>query len=185
MIIKIFNKEIFKVLTIFSVSPGSRFRRAEFKEKTFLNNVVLDNTLNDLIKTRIIKKEKKLYFLNFENEYTQSILSVISKQYKYLKEIPLKIYFTLIDFTSEIKQNNEEIFLFGSYSKLIYKENSDIDIAIIGKNPNKEIIKKIITKLEKKYKVIIEVHYFDKEKFYKNKTDPLVKDILRNGIRLI
>jgi len=30
----------------------------------------------------------------------------------------------------------------------------------------------------------IEIHYF-KTNFYKNKKDPLVKDILRNGVKLL
>ena len=31
----------------------------------------------------------------------------------------------------------------------------------------------------------IEIHYFSKNEFYKNKKDPLIKDILKNGVRVI
>ena len=49
MITDIFNKDIVKILTLFSVSLGSKFTRNEIKEKTMLNNVPLDNALNILL----------------------------------------------------------------------------------------------------------------------------------------
>ena len=73
-------------------------------------------------------------------------------------------------------------YLFGSYSKLIYKDTSDIDIALLD---SMEKYSKIIGKLERKYGKRIEAHYFEKKEFYRNKKDPLVKDILKNGIRLV
>jgi len=185
MISLLFDKDMFKILTVFSLSPGSKFRRKEFKEKTKLNNIPLDNALSKLNKINILKKEKRLYSINFENINIKSILEIISKQYKYLKEIPLNVYFLLIDLISEIKLIKAEIYLFGSYSKLIYKENSDIDIALLDNNLEKETINKFIKKLEKKYNKNIELHIFNKTEFYKNKNDPLVKDIIKNGIRLL
>lgn len=77
------------------------------------------------------------------------------------------------------------MYLFGSYSKLIYNENSDVDIALVITSINEDIINKIVNKLEKKYDKKIELHIFDKQKFYKNKKDPLIKDIVKNGVRLI
>ena len=79
------------------------------------------------------------------------------------------------------------MYLFGSYAKIIYKKNSDIDLAIISDKINekdkKEINKRIKT-IESRFQKTIEIHYF-KTNFYKNKSDPLVKDILKNGIKLI
>ena len=74
--------------------------------------------------------------------------------------------------------------MFGSYAKLIFRENSDVDIAIVSDVVDKRKIKKTIRKLEKEYKKKIEIHFFTK-KFYNNKRDPLVKDILQHGIKLI
>lgn len=184
MINLVFDKDIFKILTVFSISPGSRFRRNELKEKLILNNIPLDNALLKLIKQNLIKQEKKLYSINFENSDIKLILEAINKQYKFLKEIPLNVYFLLIDLISNIKLIKSEIYLFGSYSKLIYKEDSDIDIAILDKSFKKESINQFINKLEKKYKKEIQLHIFDKKEFYKNKKDPLVKDIIKNGVRL-
>ncbi|MEW6408449.1 MAG: nucleotidyltransferase domain-containing protein, partial [Patescibacteria group bacterium] len=101
-------------------------------------------------------------------------------------EIPLNVYFLLMDLISDIKLIKTEVYLFGSYSKLIYREDSDIDIAILNNNSfKKELINKFIKKLEKKYNKKIELHFFNKSEFYKNKKDPLIKDIIRNGIKLL
>jgi len=39
-------------------------------------------------------------------------------------------------------------------------------------------------KLERAYKKHVEIHYFDKKDFYRNKKDPLVRSILKDGVRL-
>ena len=87
---------------------------------------------------------------------------------------------------SELKLfKNCELYLFGSYSKLIYKDTSDIDIAVLTpKEFKKNMINKIIKRLENKYKKNIELHFFERDRFYKNKKDPLVKDIIKNGVKL-
>ena len=129
MITLIFNKDILKILTIFSVSPGSNFKRNELKDKTILNNVVLDSCLSKLISSNVIIKNKKIYSVNFENDNSMQLLKLMLKSYKYLKEIPFDVYFLLIDLIDYSSNLKSDIYLFGSYSKLIYKENSDIDIA--------------------------------------------------------
>lgn len=188
MIYQIFNKDLLKVLTIFSLSPGSKFYRNELKEKTELNNVNLDNAINVLLNSDLIKKEKTLLSLNFDNKNIREIINLVSDDFKKLKELPLKVYFSIIDavyFLSKLKAL--DVYLFGSYAKLIFKENSDIDIAIVSDKINKKEKKefnKLIRKTELKYKKEIEIHYF-KKNFYKNKKDPLVKDILKNGVKLI
>ena len=184
MIINVFKKDILKILTMFSISPGSRFSRNEIKEKTKLNNVNLDNSLTILINSKIIKKEKRLLSLNIENN--QQIVKQIYADYKNLKKLPLEVYYSIIDlifFLNKIKEI--EVYLFGSYAKLIFKEDSDIDIAVISNKINsKKEISAIIEKIQKKYRKNIEVHYFKKE-FYKHKKDPLVRDIIKNGVKLI
>ena len=188
MITQIFNRDILKILTVFSLSPGSRFQRKELKEKTRLNNVNLDNVVNVLLNSNLIKKEKNSLSLNFDDKNTREIINLISGEYKKLKELPLKVYFSIIDiayFLSKLKEI--DCYLFGSYAKLIFKENSDIDIAIISdkiNNKDKKEFNRLIQKSEARHKKIIEIHYF-KKNFYKNKKDPLVKEILKNGVKLI
>ena len=187
MIDLIFTKDCFKIVSLFSVSPGSRFNRKEIKEKILVNNVPLDFALSRLMYSKILKKEGNYYSLNFENFLVKVFIDLCKKQYSEMKELPLKVYFLILDFAEEIVKNkNIGAYLFGSYSKLIYTEKSDVDIAILSSTKiNKSYLNKVFLKLEKKYEKNIEVHYFDKSSFYKNKKDPLVKDILKNGIRLV
>ena len=186
MIVEIFDKDIAEILTIFCLSPGSRFLRKELKERTKLNNVNLDNAINTLLNSKIIKKEKKFLLLDFD--YAKDIIQIISKQYKDLRELPLNIYFSVINIIFLLgKLKNIHVYLFGSYAKLVYKDTSDIDIAIVSDIINEEDKKKLnvsIQKVESRYGKKIEIHYFGMN-FYKNKKDPIVKEIIKNGIRLI
>ena len=38
-----------KILTVFSLSPGSRLNRKTLQEKTKMNNIILDKTINQLV----------------------------------------------------------------------------------------------------------------------------------------
>ncbi len=180
-----FDQRIVKILTIFSISPGSKFNRNELKKKTLLFNVPLDTALNILQNSKILIKKRKIYELNFENTSVKNIIEIANKDYKYLKELPLNVYFCILDFLLINELKDLEVYLFGSYAKLVYSNSSDIDLAVLGKNVKEQKINIFINKLENKYSKKIEVHYFNKDNFYKNKTDPIVKDILRNGIKLV
>jgi len=189
MIINLIDKNLAKILLFLAISPGSRYSRKEIKEKTEMNNVPLDISLNLLLSFNLINEKEKIYSLNLNNLFVQNILMEIKERFS---NLPLKIQFLLIDFISLASRLKyiEKIILFGSYSKLIFSEKSDIDIAIVfsGKTKNKNLIEKKIMalseKISKKYKKEIQEHFFV-ESDLKHKEDPLIKDILRNGISLI
>jgi len=187
MINQIFNNDIFKILTLFSLSPGSRFNRKTVKEKTRMNNMPLDNALAKLMSGSILKKAENYYSINLEDERAKQIIQIVSKEYKNLRELPLDVYFLLADLVDGLSQiKNIQVYLFGSYSKLVYSDKSDVDIAIISNDAlDKERVEKIIAKVEKSYKKNVEVHYFDGSAFYKNEKDPLVKGIIKDGVILI
>ena len=187
MITDIFNKDVVKVLTLFSISPGSKFTRNEIKEKTMLNNVPLDNTINILLNNKLLIKEKRFLNLNFENKNLKNILEIVKKEHLRLKEIPLKIYYIILDISSVLSniKKIKEAYLFGSYAKLIYTERSDIDLAIVLEKEDKSFVKKLkkdINKIEKKYDKNVELHFF-KKKDMKQK-DPIIKEILRNNVSI-
>ncbi len=187
MINLIFDQGSFKVLSLFSLSPGSRFKRNEIKEKTILYNVTLDRVLAKLLNSRILKKERGLYSINLIYENSKTIISLLAEQYKLLKEVPFDVYLLLADVAYHLSDKKEiEAYLFGSYSKLVYKEGSDVDIAVLASPKlNKKAIERSVNRLRKLYRKDIELHFFSKQEFYKNRKDPLVKDILQNGSRLI
>ncbi len=179
------EKDVFKVLGLFSISPGSRFNRKEIKEKTLLNNTPLDKALLKLVRSQILKREGRLYSINFNFPYAKTIISLLSEEYRRFKEIPFQIFLIVNEVAFDLSLWDAEAFLFGSYSKLVYREDSDIDIAVlVGKNMNKKIFEGKIRKKEKLYKKKIEIHYFNVKEFYKNKSDPLVAEILKNGIKI-
>jgi len=189
MIEPIFDKDCFKILSLFSVSPGSGFRRNQIKDKILLNNVPLDKALARLLLCGVLRNDDNIYRINFESEYAKNVLEIVTKQHKEMKELPLNIYFLLIDLADNLLTMNRkgiEVYLFGSYSKLIYREKSDVDIAVLGpEDMSIDAISKVAKKLEQKYDKHIELHDFIKGDFYRNKKDPLVNDIFTNGIRLI
>jgi len=183
----ILDNDAFRVMTVISLSRGSRFHRKELKERTAMNNVTIDKTLALLLSSGLISKKNRCFFLNLENEDAKDISEIILKQYRQLREIPLDAYFSITDMVLYLSRfKNLDVYIFGSYSKLVFRQTSDIDIAIISDSisENKKEIQKAVQKTEKKYKKTIEIHYFD-SRFYKNKKDPLVAEILRNGIKLI
>lgn len=192
MITQVFDKNVFKIISLFSLSPGSRFRRKEIQQRVRINNIPLDRALVILTDTGILRKKNNIFELNFHNPYTTKIVDIISYQYKVCKEIPFDVYLLLQDAESALSQLKAESldgYLFGSYAKLIYTSDSDVDLAVIvpeSVNQNtsdRKAIDGIAEKLEKKYNKCVEMHVFEKESFYRNKRDPLVAEILRNGIR--
>ena len=189
MITNIIDENITKIIALFLISPGSRYIRKEIKEKTEMNNIPLDKTLNQLLSLGIIKKEKNLLSLNLENNF-KDILYKIRKEFIEL-DLPLKVYLIVLAISNKLSQFSEikSVYLFGSYAKLIYHENSDMDIAITFNNSVKSRLKlekrinSFTEKISKKNKKEIHVHFFlDRDMKVK---DPLIKDILRNGKRLI
>ncbi len=184
--IDLFNFNIMKVLTIFSISPGSRFNRRTIKEKTNMPNVVLDKTLYTLINLNILIKEKNLFSINHKNLEIKGILKILYEKYSIFKQLPLREYFLIVNIKDALLTVREigDVYLFGSYAKLIFSESSDVDIAIVSSQINKREVDKTIKKLERKHKKKIEIHYFTKD-FYKNKRDSLVKEILQHGIKII
>ncbi len=189
MIANLFDRNLIKVLALFLISPGSRYSRDEIKKGTEMNNVPLDFSLNKMLGLEIIKKEKNLFILNQHS----SLIDIIKKIREEYKEfaLPLKIYHILIEVSNKISgvKYVKNAYLFGSYAKLIYHENSDIDIAVIFENKikNRRVIEKKITRfvlgLEKEREKEIEIHFF-LEKDMKEK-DPLIKEILRNGKKIL
>ena len=187
MITQIFSKNVIKILTMFSLSPGSKFNRKKIQELIKLNNVPLDRALMILISSNILIREKNFYLLNFELEHTKIIVYMCLKEFKKFKDIPLGVYYILMDVVDFLSlKKGIEAFLFGSYVKLVYTNKSDIDIAILYENDfNIKDINDFVLKLEGIYDKSIEIQDFEKKSFYKNKKDPIVNSILRDGIRLI
>ncbi|MEM5843386.1 MAG: nucleotidyltransferase domain-containing protein [Candidatus Aenigmatarchaeota archaeon] len=177
------DQNVAKVLTIFSLAPGAKFRRKELKERTKLNNVNLDKALDSLQNSKIVLRDNNYFKLNL-NEKTKTLIEIIQKEYKELNEIPLNVFFSILDLINRvIFLKDVKVYLFGSYAKPTFKEGSDIDLAIIS-GKKLDFLEKIALKIKKKYKTKIQLHFFG-EDFTKHKEDPLVREITRNNIQLL
>jgi len=183
MILNLFDSSIAKVLTLFSLAPGIKLRRKEIKEKIKLTNLTLDKTLSILLNSSILVREGNYFKLNL-NEKTKTLIKLIQEEYKSLNEIPLNVFFSILEIVEKISAFKDvEVYLFGSYAKLTFTPESDIDLAIVSEK-DLRFLEKQASKIEKKYKTKIQLHFFPKN-FKEHKEDPLVKEILRNGIKLI
>lgn len=76
----------------------------------------------------------------------------------------------------------EKIILFGSFSKGMQNEDSDIDIAVILKkfNEDKFTTRLKLLKLSRKFEEVIEPHPFLVNEF--NDADPFAAEILETGL---
>jgi predicted nucleotidyltransferase len=184
--IELFDLDVLKVFSVFSLSPGSRLKRKLIKEKTFIPNVILDKTLAELINYKFLKLEKEGYSLNFENKKINEIIKLVSEQHSRFKQLPLREYFIILHIKEELSKiwGIGDVYLFGSYAKLIFTDKSDIDIAIISNEDIKNQVKATAEKLEKRFKKRIEIHFFGSN-LYNNKRDLLVKEILQHGVKMI
>ncbi len=186
MITNLFDKNLVKVLSYFLISPGSKYRRKELKEKTEMNNIPLDTTLQQLLSLKILKEKKHLLELNLENRELLDVITYLKKEYASFN-VPYAIFNLLAEISAKLSKEKGIIraILFGSYAKLIHIEKSDIDIAVILsnalKNPSflEKKMQKSAEKLEKKYKKNIELHFFSEKDL--TKKDPLMQEIQRNG----
>jgi len=181
------NKTAWKILRILAEAPGRGNERKEIKEITKAGNFALSNSLKELEMYNILLKKKigkkEIYWLNSANPVVQEIMKLFELERIKLKNLqPSKTIF-LAKITDEIsKFNPKSIILFGSYAKGIAVEESDFDLCIIVKGNKKGYLRKL-SKLPEN----VEVHLFEEKEFeeLKKKKDPLVEEIIRDGIQLL
>ena len=93
----------------------------------------------------------------------------------------------ILKYISVITQyyNVEAIILFGSFAKGTNTEDSDIDIAVILKDSNLDVIDEELNlmRLRRKIDTRIEPHIIRIED-YKNVVTPFVKEVIETGIKV-
>lgn len=77
----------------------------------------------------------------------------------------------------------EEAYVFGSYVRGNFHENSDIDLALVLSNLHDRLgVQSELLKLGRDFQYVIEPHPFDKNDF--NHFHPLSHEILTSGVRV-
>lgn len=97
------------------------------------------------------------------------------------KKTALKIAKKYIEFLKKNGLNIQKVFLFGSYAKGNFNDDSDIDLAIILKDlQNSYNMQVYLMKLRRKFDSRIEPHPFNETDF--DHSNPFAKEILNTGI---
>lgn len=100
------------------------------------------------------------------------------------KRATLKVVKKYITFLRDNKFNIQKAYIFGSYAKGSFHEDSDIDLAIIMSNlPDTFDMQVELMKLRRKFDTRIEPHPFDETDF--NTSNPFANEILRTGIQIV
>lgn len=188
------SKATWRILILYSESPGYRFTRPEIKKHTLLGNNSLTESLKDLLiqKILIIKKEGKTYYqLNLSNPIAQKLVDLCKLEYASLNNLPYNLSLPMREFTMGIINITipKRLILFGSIAKRIYREDSDIDLALITKekiSPSSNIkITELIEKIEKRFKRKIQLHDFTEQEFKNLKNSQLLNNINSAGIDIL
>ena len=125
------NKSIMKIISLFFDSPTVILSQTEIISKTKIAKATAIKWLRTLHNKEILN----LKIIGRTHQYGLNNENIIVKQLKIL-HILLQL-----EELKEIKLlENEEIYLFGSYSRGEYNENSDIDILIISKRKRFEFL---------------------------------------------
>jgi len=186
------SKSVWRVLVFYGESPGAGFTRQDLRNYTKLGNKALSFALKRLIMFGILIKSKEefsltLYKLNKGNEYTQDILNLLQKERQNINYLPYNFSIIAREFTREavVSVNALSIYLFGSVAKGTYRDDSDVDFAIVlEKKAVKDdiAINIICDRLSEKFDKKIQCFLMTRDQLNKNKTK--LVEVLKHGIKL-
>jgi uncharacterized protein len=151
------------------------------------------DSLSTLTYENILTKKKtngKTYYSFLVNSYLNECLKKFFEEEKkrfFLRNI--KHYKIISDLESKIvkitNSNLVDIILYGSIAKGRDTINSDIDICLLLKEKDDIMKQKLLNlSLEKKFKQEIQIHIFTSKEFLESKNNPLIQNIIRDGISL-
>lgn len=188
------SKSAWRILILFGESPGAGFTRQDIRNHTKLGNKALSLALKRLISFGVLVKKKEelplaVYKLNRDNKYCQDILNLLQKERQDLNHLPYHFSMIAREFSRESidSVNVLSIYLFGSVAKGTYRNDSDIDFAIVvkEKKPKDDMAINMITdKLSERFKKKIQCFIIREEQVSKKRTK-LVEEILKHGIKLV
>jgi len=163
------------LLALYFTNPNKKYYLRELEK---ILNFSVGNIRRELIKlesTGLFFRENKgnlvYYYLNQNHPLFKELKSIIFKT----SGAP-KIFQNVLEKFNDINQ----AFIYGSFAKGEERENSDIDLLIIGKVNEGKLIE-VISKLERKLQREINYAIYEKEDFKKKKEEgnPFILDILK------
>lgn len=185
------TKAAWRVLSLYGESPGAGFTRQDIKKHTKLGNKALSISLKRLVAFGILRKSKEqfslaVYKLNTDSNYTRDIINILKKEQNDLNHLPYDFGMIAREFARLVLDKFDAcgIYLFGSIAKGTYRDDSDMDFAVIvkKKTPKEDIeLNTVCSRLTENYKRRIQCFLFSQGEFAKS---DLSDEILKHGIRL-
>ncbi len=166
------------VLTPFTSDYTQKLHASGLAKQLKLPQKTVARKLDQLEKKKLLKFERvgknKYFFFEWDKISSFSLLQIVEnyKELKFLTEQPQHSIMI-----NELALNNDLI-LFGSYAKGRAKENSDVDLLILGKKS------KEVELIIRRYPFETNVHFFTLAHFKKmlKNNQPLAKEIVKNHI---
>lgn len=188
------SKAVWRIFSVLAQAPGQGITKEEIRKITKLGGNSLFKSMNVLLQNNLIlfsKFGKRSYYkLNLNNNYIKQVIEIINLEKQDTNNLNPKILIILREYARQIFSliDLSEMYVFGSIVKNSYKEDSDVDVAIIAEKhiSTKERIEieKIEEKINNRFDREVQSHFFTKEEFAKSKIS-LVEQIHRDGIKLI
>lgn len=188
------SKATWRIIVLIAESPGMRLTRPEIKKITCLGNNAITESLKDLVVHDVvnIKKagKKTTYGFNLTNNLTTQLISLCDMEKIRLNNLPYHYSLVLREYVRMVLSilEPERIVLFGSVAKRVYREDSDIDVALVFKTALKTKeridIEEIAHKIKERFGKEIQQHSFTLQEF-KTSKEKLIQEIKRDGIDLL
>ena len=189
------TKSAWRILFVLSEAPGKSVSRKEIHSFTGMGNKTLTKFLDVLEKFKVISSKRigKTYYyrLDMSNPFTEQVLELVMLEKSSLNNPDFLVTSVLREFVYGITNIDisglKNIILFGSYAKRTFQESSDVDVAIVLEkdDPGAELlVTDIVEEIRRRFGKTIQPHYFSEKDFVKG-TDPLAKEILKDGVILL
>lgn len=188
------SKAVWRVLSVLAEAPGQGVTKEEIKKITKLGGNSMFESVRILLKSDMIVFEKAgkktFYRMNMNNKYSRLVSEIIQNERKDLNNMSLKIVTILREYVRQIIDSIDvaAAYVFGSTVKSSYREDSDIDIAVITEKDisakERIALERIGEKVEKRFGREIQPHFFTEKEFMKSEGG-VIEQVKRDGIRLI
>lgn len=178
------NTTEIKVLKEIYLKPG--IHKRELSKEIRVGMPSINHALKKLDNT--IKKRKSgnqiKFYLNYSKNYIIPLLYQV--EYYRLEKLPIKIKFSIIEFLKELENKPLLAIIFGSYAKLNYTRNSDIDILLVFQKLEKTTyIENTAKKISMRYNTSLQPIYLNynsfKESFF-DSTKEFFKNLKKSKI---
>lgn len=182
------EKTDFEVLSFLIANIPGEYSIMELSQKLNRPYVKVHNSIKRLSKKKIIKEELKgkahYCSINYR-ENTDVACFINSQKSRDFLDKNKKISLIINEIIKSIKFPNYSLVLFGSYGKGKADKHSDVDIAIITSNENKEEAERVTNSIKKISSLDIhslEFTYSDFIEMLKSKEMNVGKEIVKNYI---